>query len=120
VPLHLLRAFFSKTGLVAFALLASVTFRFWADGQSLPLPSDPVLNRPSKIAINTADQATLESLPGIGPALAKRIVADRRQNGAYHRPEDLLRVSGLGRVRIDGITADIHFALSATEMKVVP
>jgi competence protein ComEA len=38
----------------------------------------------------------LESLPGIGPSLARRIVAYREQNGPFRRVEDLQRVSGVG------------------------
>ena len=41
---------------------------------------------------NTASEAMLQTLPGIGPALARRIVEGRPYSG----PEDLLRVSGIG------------------------
>jgi len=110
MPFVLLRTVFSRTGFVAFALLTAAVLRFWADGSSPPLRYEvapPV--RPAKVSINQADQATLESLPGIGPVLAKRIIEDRRRNGPYGRPEDLLRVSGLGQTRVDGMTSDIRF-----------
>lgn len=45
---------------------------------------------------NTADLDALTSLPGIGPALAGRILADRAANGPYRRAADLLRVKGIG------------------------
>jgi comEA protein len=48
------------------------------------------------IDVNTAGQAELELLPGIGPALARRIIEDREANGAFERVEDLDRVSGIG------------------------
>ncbi|HEY8394856.1 MAG TPA: ComEA family DNA-binding protein [Thermaerobacter sp.] len=51
---------------------------------------------PARVDINRASAAELEQLPGIGPALAERIVADREVNGPFRRPEDLTRVAGIG------------------------
>ena len=48
------------------------------------------------ININTATEAELEFLPGIGPALAGRITAYRQEHGAFSSPEDLMKVSGIG------------------------
>jgi competence protein ComEA len=45
----------------------------------------------TKININTADQATLEKLPEIGPVKAKAIIAGR----PYNTPEDVMKVSGI-------------------------
>lgn len=50
----------------------------------------------SVVDVNTADEATLETLPGIGPALAGRIVEWREENGAFGSVDDLLAVSGIG------------------------
>ncbi|ADY56735.1 competence protein ComEA helix-hairpin-helix repeat protein [Syntrophobotulus glycolicus DSM 8271] len=49
-----------------------------------------------KVNINTADLAELDRIPGIGPALAKRIIDYRKDNGLYNTPEDLKNVSGIG------------------------
>ncbi|HEY8552527.1 MAG TPA: ComEA family DNA-binding protein, partial [Thermaerobacter sp.] len=49
-----------------------------------------------RVDVNRATAAELEALPGIGPALAQRIVADREVNGPFRRPQDLSRVSGIG------------------------
>jgi len=49
-----------------------------------------------RINVNTADAETLERLPGIGPALAERIVAEREANGPFSDAADLTRVSGIG------------------------
>ncbi len=67
--------------------------------------SDPWLNwqKESKVDLNTAGKAELETLPGIGPALAQRILEDRRAHGPYKRLEDLDRVKGIGGSLIDGI-----------------
>jgi competence protein ComEA len=50
----------------------------------------------ASVNINTATAAALEGLPGVGPALAQRIVAFRQQSGGFRRSEDLLQVSGIG------------------------
>jgi competence protein ComEA len=45
---------------------------------------------------NTATETGLRALPGIGPALARRIVQSREADGLFATPEALLRVSGIG------------------------
>lgn len=52
------------------------------------------------VDLNTADQATLETLPGIGPALAARILAWREEHGGFATVDDLLEVSGIGDTRL--------------------
>lgn len=49
-----------------------------------------------KININTAGAAELDNLPGVGPALAARIIQYRTDNGPFTNPEDLQNVSGIG------------------------
>jgi len=50
----------------------------------------------AKININTADVAALDGLPGIGPAIARRIVEHREANGPFARIEDIMNVAGIG------------------------
>ena len=52
-----------------------------------------------KININLADSATLQELPGIGPAMAGRIIEYREENGPFARIEDLMEVRGIGEKR---------------------
>lgn len=68
--------------------------RVGEDNPPVRLPTG--LEIPSKIDINTANQAELETLPGIGPALAQRIVDHRTANGPFERVEDITNVSGIG------------------------
>jgi len=51
---------------------------------------------PSRIDLDRATAPELERLPGIGPALAARILADRAARGPFGTPEALLRVRGVG------------------------
>ncbi|MFJ7286859.1 helix-hairpin-helix domain-containing protein [Curtobacterium sp. NPDC098951] len=51
------------------------------------------------VDLNSADQTTLETLPGIGPSLAGRILAWRDEHGRFAAVEDLLDVSGIGDAR---------------------
>jgi competence protein ComEA len=55
------------------------------------------------VNINSADAATLEGLPGIGPSLARAIIDERERSGPFEGVDDLDRVSGLGPVRIDAL-----------------
>lgn len=57
-------------------------------------PSAPL--RPAALEVDHATAADFERLPGIGPSLAARIVADRERNGAFGSPEGLDRVPGIG------------------------
>lgn len=49
-----------------------------------------------KINLNTADESALDTLPGVGPATAKAIIAHREENGSYTSVEDLEEVPGIG------------------------
>ena len=55
------------------------------------------------VNINTADQTTLETLSGVGPSTAAKIIADRESNGAFAKPEDLMRVSGIGEKTFESL-----------------
>lgn len=55
------------------------------------------------IRLNTANPEQLESLPGVGPVLAERIVAHREANGPFEVIEDLLEVSGIGESKLASI-----------------
>lgn len=78
-----------------------------ADGQHVYVPhldeENPPVAPPSgqrlsggKVNINAADAAALESLPGIGPTLAQRILDYRQANGPFGQIEDIVQVSGIG------------------------
>ena len=56
----------------------------------------PALPAAGSININTADAALLDTLPGIGPALAERIVAYRTEFGPFPHPACITEVKGIG------------------------
>jgi len=51
------------------------------------------------VDLNTAEQADLETLPGIGPELASRIIAYRQTIGAFVSKEQIMDVEGIGEKR---------------------
>ncbi len=59
------------------------------------------------ININTATAAELDTLPGIGPTYAQRIIDYRTQNGAFTRVDDLTNVKGIGPKTLDKIRGQI-------------
>ena len=61
------------------------------------------LSASREVDVNTATVAELERLPGIGPALAARIVEERNQHGPFSSVQDITRVSGIGEKTIESI-----------------
>ncbi|MDO4502543.1 MAG: helix-hairpin-helix domain-containing protein [Coriobacteriia bacterium] len=59
------------------------------------------------INVNTATEAELQTISGIGPATAQKIVADREANGPFARIEDLTRVSGIGDKKLEAMRGSI-------------
>lgn len=60
-----------------------------------------------KVNINTANQTELETLQGIGPALAQRIIEYRQENGKFQTIEDIQNVKGIGDSKYSNIKDDI-------------
>ncbi len=69
-----------------------------------------------KVDINLGDSAALQELPGIGPAMALRIIEYREKNGPFERVEDLMEVKGIGEKRFLNLK-DLIIVSSAAETK---
>lgn len=55
------------------------------------------------VHLNSATASELETLPGVGPVLAERIVSHRDSRGDFQQVEDLLDVSGIGEAKLSSI-----------------
>jgi competence protein ComEA len=55
------------------------------------------------INLNTATALQLQSLPGIGPALARRIIAFREKNHGFKHVEELLAIPGISEKKWEAI-----------------
>lgn len=76
-----------------------------ADGQQLVVPDGSAAGPAAdagdgRVRLNVAGAAELETLPGVGPVLAERIVAHREENGPFAVVEDLLDVPGIGEAKL--------------------
>lgn len=76
-----------------------------SDESGDPEQTEAEMEESGLININTADQAQLETLPGIGPSLAKRIIEYREVIGGFTAKEQLMQVSGIGQKKYDGLSA---------------
>lgn len=85
--------------------------RFVSDGEQIVVPAvgeTPTagaagIDGDGRVNLNTADAAALDTLPGIGPATAAKILAWRDQNGRFASVEDLLDVGGIGPAKLDAL-----------------
>lgn len=79
-----------------------------AGGQIVvPGPEDQSPSNPGAgdglLSLNRATPGELESLPGVGPVLAERIVSFREESGGFETVEDLLEVPGIGEAKLGAI-----------------
>lgn len=66
------------------------------DRDVIYIPRKKAETEERRISINTASTEQLSTLPGIGPAMAERIISFRTENGLFQTLEDLQKVKGIG------------------------
>ena len=77
-----------------------------ASAASAAETQEPALQEPTQekpLNLNTATQAQLELLPGIGPALAQAILDYRAEFGPFTAPDQLMEVPGIGEKRFAAV-----------------
>ncbi|KAB2969201.1 MAG: helix-hairpin-helix domain-containing protein [Thermoanaerobaculia bacterium] len=72
------------------------------------------------INLNTASVAELERLPGVGAAVAQRIVEHREKNGAFRAIEDLMLVRGIGEKSFEKLRPYLTVSGATTLKQNVP
>jgi len=87
----------AATILVALVVAAMLIVTFSVSARRAAAPRETHPHRVEfRININQADAAMLSLLPGIGPALAERIVAHRQAHGPFADVNSLTQVNGIG------------------------
>ena len=85
-----------------------------------PAPRDPPGYLNGKVDLDAATLAQIDSLPGIGPTLAKRIVADRAERGPFVNLQALRRVSGVGPALIRRLDTLVTFSATLRPLSATP
>jgi competence protein ComEA len=75
---------------------------------NMPAASGTALSPSGKVNINTAGLGELDTIPGIGPALAQRIIDYREEHGLFSSPEEIQAVSGIGPKTYEKMAAYIR------------
>jgi competence protein ComEA len=91
---------------VAVLLMAVLLFfgtHLWGGGSRPTQPDESTL----RLDINVADSKELMELPGVGPALAERIVAHRQKHGPFKNVDELTKVAGLGPAKLARLRAHV-------------
>jgi competence protein ComEA len=79
-------------------------------GPALAVAQFAISQQPSLIDVDRAPVAAVDSLPGIGPAIAARIVANRDSFGAFGSLDGLQRVRGIGPALAKAIRDRVTFS----------
>lgn len=91
---------------------ATPQYEEFPDANAAPTTNPAAAATPSSTSLlnlNTATQAEIELLPGIGPALASRIIEHRTSRGSFKSITDLDAVSGIGPKMIEKIKPLVRF-----------
>jgi comEA protein len=88
--------------LLVFSFVVAIVVSFapvlWAEEAEEPQPAQPAQEEQmaEKVNINTATAEELAQLKNVGSAYAARIVEYRQEHGLFEKPEDIMKVKGIG------------------------
>ncbi|MCI4399107.1 MAG: helix-hairpin-helix domain-containing protein [Campylobacteraceae bacterium] len=68
----------------------------------------------AKLDLNTASEAELQKVKGVGPAKAKAIVEYRQKNGSFKSVDDLKNVKGFGEKSVASLKSDLEVKSALT------
>ncbi len=90
--------FRKRVGIILIAcllpFLSRMTLPVWANSDDMSVKGQVAVG---KININTAPEEDLVKLKRVGPVIAGRIVEYRETHGPFQRPEDIMKVKGIGQ-----------------------
>lgn len=83
--------------------------------QSTRAPAAKASPVEAPVNLNTATMTQLETLPGVGPAMAQRILEYRQQNGGFKKIEELMNVRGIGEASFLKLKALVTITVPRSE-----
>ncbi len=89
---------------IALLLLGSVCLQQFSMAYAAPAKQEAPARA---VNINTAGAAELETLRGVGPAIAARIMEYRQQHGGFKTPDELTQVRGIGEAKYEKLKNQI-------------
>ena len=81
----------------------------------IEVPQEDIQPDLTPLDLNSATEAELMELPGIGEELARRIVEYRENNGPFSAVEDIMQVSGIGESKFAGLKDRVTVVREETE-----
>jgi competence protein ComEA len=102
------------------SFLLAVTWNLFLLASPAASPHSPPIPEVKRLNLNTASAEELDSLPEVGPRLAKAIIAFREKSGPFRRMEDLLAVPGISKRRLEKIRPHVYIEPAKRESGSAP
>jgi competence protein ComEA len=107
----MVRTFVVTTCVALFVVMAAAAL----NAEQTVQPQQATQTAGALVNLNSATQAELEKLPGVGPAMAKTIIEYRQKNGGFKKVEELMNVKGIGEKSFLKLKTIVTVAPAKTE-----